>query len=149
MKVCIPTAPGGHLTEVLAVLEAFDGYDIVFIAPDTLRTRNLPYRVRFIPQWKGRFWLMQFAFAALRIVWITFWENPDIVFSTGGEIAVPAFLGGRLRMARAVFMESVTRVRLPTATGRAVYRLCDLFLVQHPELVESYGRKAQYAGSIL
>ncbi len=149
MKICIPTAPGGHLTEVFAILEAFDGYDIVFIAPDTPRTRDLPYRVRLIPQWGGRFWLLQFAFVALRIAWITFFEKPDIVFSTGGEIAAPAFLAGRLRGARTVFLESVTRVRLPTATGRVVYRLCDLFLVQHPELAALYGRKARYAGSIL
>ncbi len=149
MKVCIPTAPGGHLTEVLAVLEAFDKDDIVIIAPDTVRTRNLPYRVRFVPQWKGRFWPVQFALAAMRIAWITFREHPDIVFSTGGEIAVPAFLVGRLRGARTIFLESVTRIRLPTTTGRMVYRLCDLFLVQHPELKNSYGKKARYAGSIL
>jgi beta-1,4-N-acetylglucosaminyltransferase len=76
-------------------------------------------------------------------------EHPDVIFSTGAEAAVPFIYIGKILGARIVFVESFTRIFKPSVTGRLVYPICDLFIVQHPELLSYYGKKARYEGSIL
>ena len=147
MKVCIPTATGGHLTEVLYLIEAFEGHDIFFIADDSLRTEALPYRGYCFQSIGTNVWRMLKSLP--RMVAILWRERPDIAFSTGAEIAVPAFYIGKLLGAKTVFVEAVTRVHRPTWAGRLIYPISDLFLVQHPQLLSRYGAKARYEGSIL
>jgi UDP-N-acetylglucosamine:LPS N-acetylglucosamine transferase len=82
-------------------------------------------------------------------------ERPDLIVSTGAEIAIPAFYaawalrGLSLGKPRLCFIESWTRVTMPTRTGRLVYPIADLFLVQWEHLLSHYGRRARYGGIIL
>ena len=76
-------------------------------------------------------------------------ERPFAIISTGAEIAIPAFLLGKVLGMRLVFVESLCRVSKPSGTGFLLYPLADLFLVQWPQLVNSYGPRAEYAGAVL
>lgn len=80
---------------------------------------------------------------------VFFRERPEVVISTGSEIAIPAFFVGRLFNCELIFVESVSRVNSRSGTGRIVYYLSDLFLVQWESLLDLYGPKARYEGSIL
>jgi UDP-N-acetylglucosamine:LPS N-acetylglucosamine transferase len=60
-------------------------------------------------------------------------RRPDAVLSTGAGLAVPFFIAGKLYGARLVYVESLTRVRGPSLSGRLVYPLSDHFFVQWPE----------------
>jgi hypothetical protein len=55
-----------------------------------------------------------------------------------------------LGVKRTVFIESVTRVRKPTLTGRIIsgLRLADRFFVQWPHLARMY-RRAEYTGRLV
>ena len=147
MKVCIPTATGGHLTEVLYLIEAFEGHDIFFIAEDSARTEALTYRTYRFQTIGTSVWRLLKALP--RVAAILWRERPDIVFSTGGEIAVPIFYIGKLLGAKTVFVESVCRLEEPTFSGRLTYLVSDLFLVQQPQLLSKYGAKAHYEGGII
>ena len=50
--------------------------------------------------------------------------------------------------ARVIYVESASRVTGLSASGRMVYRLADLFIVQWPQLTERYPR-AVYAGRLV
>ena len=147
MKVCIPTATGGHLTQVLNLLEAFGECDISFITLDSPRTRELPYKTYLFEPIGASAW--QMLKSVPRILSILWRERPDVVFSAGAEIAVPVFYIARLLGAKTIFVETVNRVDKPTWTGRLVYPITDLFLVQHPQMLSRYGRKARYEGSVI
>ena len=58
--------------------------------------------------------------------------KPDVILSTGGGLAVPFFVLGRLIGVRLVYVESFTRVQRPALTGRLVYPLAQAFFVQWP-----------------
>jgi UDP-N-acetylglucosamine:LPS N-acetylglucosamine transferase len=85
----------------------------------------------------------------LRMALILAKERPTAIVSTGAEIAIPAFLLGKVLGMKLIFVESLSRVQEPSGTGFLLYPLADLFLVQWPQLVSRYGSRAEYAGAVL
>lgn len=92
-------------------------------------------------------WRMGKAF--LRALWILAQERPDVVLSTGSEIAIPFLWVGKLLGVRTVYIESWCRVHTRSGTGPLVYPVADLFLVQWPEVLAQYGPKARYEGGLI
>ena len=76
-------------------------------------------------------------------------EKPKLIVSTGSEIAIPAFYLAKFFGMKTIFIESWTRVVQPTGTGRIVYPVSDVFLVQCERLLTKYGKKAKYEGAIV
>jgi beta-1,4-N-acetylglucosaminyltransferase len=76
-------------------------------------------------------------------------EKPKLIVSTGSEIAIPAFYLAKLFRIKTIFIESWTRFIEPSGTGKMVYPVADIFLVQWERLLDKYGRKAKYEGAII
>src|ERR1700722_17801202 len=60
--------------------------------------------------------------------------RPDVIISTGSGIAVPFLLLGKTFGIKVLFIESVTRTRNLSLTGRLLYPFVDKFLVQSNDL---------------
>jgi len=146
MKICLVCSHGGHLTEILQLKEAFEGHETFFITYDSVRTRQLEHK--YLLRNIGTNPLVM-ASASLSTLRILLKERPKLIVSTGSEIAIPAFYLAKLLRIKTVFIESWTRVDRPTGTGKIVYRVSDLFLVQWESLLKKYGKKAKYEGAIL
>jgi hypothetical protein len=71
-----------------------------------------------------------------------------VILSTGAALAVPFFLVGRLHGCRLVYVESLTRTRGLSLSGRMVYPLAHTFFVQWPGVAEGRA-KARYVGNLL
>ncbi len=137
---------GGHLTELLELGEAFGGHDVFYCTyqsglPRSLERvylfKNLTERpLRIIPM-------------VPRVLAVLLQERPDVIVSTGSEIAIPFFVLGKLLGIRTVFIESVCRVRTASFTGRLLYHFSDAFFVQWESLCERYGPHARFAGGLL
>ncbi len=157
-KIGFICSPGGHLTEALSTIEAFDGHDVFLVVHDfpsltgvQLDKVKRVYRLRLILGYSS--WvavgmtIILSLFTFLRIFWI---ERPSILFSTGSEIAVPAFYIGKIFFrTKLIFMESLARVKDYSYTGKLLYPIVDLFLVQWPELLSKKRPKAVYWGRLL
>jgi len=146
MKICLVCSYGGHLTEILEMMNAFEGHEIFFLTYDAVRTRQLEdaylvHHIGFNP--------LRMAASLPRIWHVLRKERPDVIVSTGSEIAIPVFYLAKLLGIKTIFIEAWTRVYKPTGTGRIVYPVSDVFLVQWEELLAAYGPKAQYKGAIL
>ncbi len=75
-------------------------------------------------------------------------EKPDVIISTGAGLAVPFFYIGKVLGIKLIYIESFTRIRELSLTGKIVYPLADSFLVQWEELTRLYPR-VTYIGSLL
>jgi UDP-N-acetylglucosamine:LPS N-acetylglucosamine transferase len=76
-------------------------------------------------------------------------ERPDVILSTGAGPAVPFALVGRFMMgARVIFVETITRIRHPSLTGRLMYWLAHDFFYQWDSLA-CYFPKGRYVGPII
>jgi UDP-N-acetylglucosamine:LPS N-acetylglucosamine transferase len=152
MKIALVCSHGGHLTEILQVRDAFQDNDVFFITYDDVCAQDFG-RVYLTKNIGTSLWRMSVAF--LKILLILIRERPSVIVSTGAEIAIPAFyiawLFTKLRIFKTqlIFIESWTRITMPTKTGRLVYPVTDVFLVQWHQLLEHYGSRASYGGSIL
>ncbi len=146
MKICLVCSHGGHLTEMLHLMEAFEGHETFFVTYDAVRTRQLERKYLMKNIGKNPLRMMS---AAISIFRLLYKERPNLIVSTGSEIAIPAFYLGKLFRIKTMFIESWTRVVQPTGTGRIVYPVSDVLFVQWESLLSKYGKKAQYQGAII
>jgi beta-1,4-N-acetylglucosaminyltransferase len=167
MKIGIACSAGGHLTEALSLLEAFRGHECFLILPgfSTVKRFNPPqfgktYHLRILfnyslgikiaPQrviWLGVYLtLLENMFEIIKILMK---EKPDILFSTGSEIAIPTFYIGKFLFgAKLIYLESVARMKDISFAGRLLMPIVDLFLVQWEELAGKY-KKAKFWGRVI
>jgi len=144
--LCLVCSHGGHLAEMLRLEQAFEGCRTFYFCYDADTTRRLEnaYRVPNKPLSLGAF-----GKNLLRLVRIFRHERPDVVISTGAEIAIPAALVAKLFRIPVMYIECGAQVFSPSMTGRILYYVADRFYVQWPELQNVYGPRAQYAGSLI
>ncbi len=156
MKIAIVCSSGGHLVQALRCLEAFASHEVILITYDTLTLDGFHheqikrvYYVKYLGDTRIRVTLMLLlAFVTMFRIFLK--ERPRFLFSTGSEIAVPAFLIAKLFFrTELIFLESLTRVKVPSLTGRIVYYMADCFLVQSQALLKHFGKKAVFKGSLL
>jgi UDP-N-acetylglucosamine:LPS N-acetylglucosamine transferase len=145
MKICIVCSHGGHLTEMLQLMEAFEGHAVFFITYDSPRTRELKNEYLFDNLGEN---LLKLLSSLPRIFRILHKERPHVIVSTGAEIAIPVFYIAKLLRIKTIFIESWCRVNKPSITGKIVYPIADVFLVQWKELLKKYGKKARHEGGV-
>jgi UDP-N-acetylglucosamine:LPS N-acetylglucosamine transferase len=145
-KVALISSHGGHLTELLELAPAFEACDIFYFCYDAETTRALPnvYLTANRP-----YDPIHFLRNCLRLWNLFRRERPDVVLSTGAEIAIPAFLVAKARRVPTIYIECGAQVEHPSLTGRVLIRIADRFFVQWPELLEAYGGRAEYRGSVV
>ncbi len=149
LKICLVCSHGGHFTETLQILSAFEGHEIFFVTYHSSREEEVKAiaPAYFTDNIGTNVWRMIKAFPwTLGILWR---ENPDVVVSLGAEIAVPFFYLARLFGIKTIFIESWCRVTSLSLTGKLVYPIANEFWVQWPQLLEVCGPKAQYKGSVI
>jgi UDP-N-acetylglucosamine:LPS N-acetylglucosamine transferase len=134
VKICIVSSCGGHLAEVRALRAAYGRYEHFYVLNDqALLPLDMEGRTYFIRH-SERDWLF---IVNLWEAWrILRKQSPDLILSTGAGPAVPFALVAKVLRIPVVFVETLTRVRRPSLTGRIMYRLSDRFFYQW----ESLGR---------
>lgn len=147
MKIALVCSQGGHLTEMLFLIEAFEGHEIFFITYKNPRTSQFKYRKYLIDDIGTD--IKKMAKAFFKIFTILKKEKPDIIISTGSEIGIPSIILARLIRIKTIYIESWCRVKTKSGTGRILYYFSDHFLVQWPDLVKKYGKKARYQGAVI
>jgi len=145
-KVGLICSHGGHLTEMIEIAPAFEGFETFYFCYEADTTRVLP-NVYLSPN--KPYSPIQFVRNLIRLLGIFSHEKPDWLVSTGAEIALPGFLIARVRGIRTLYVECGAQVTHPSMTGRIMVHLADHFYVQWPELQTVYGKKALFVGSLI
>jgi beta-1,4-N-acetylglucosaminyltransferase len=149
MKIALVASSGGHLTEVMQILHAFSGHEVFFVTYTGTGDDELTKiaRTYFCGNVVKR--PANFIATIARSLIILIKEKPEVVFSTGSEIAMPFFLWAKLLGIRTFFLETWSAVERLSITGRFVYRLADVFWVQWQELLPSCGEKVEFHGAVI
>jgi len=161
MKICLVCAPGGHLTEMMRLNDAFAQHD-VFLITYKEEFLNLPSNIRkvyFIKNIlvnrvqanrveKTLLIILQMLLLTVKGFKILLIEKPNIVISTGSEIAIPICYIAKIFGKKVIFIESLCRIDDLSVTGKIVNPISDMFLVQWESLLGKY-KKAQYQGNVL
>lgn len=149
MKIGLVCSHGGHLTETLQILEAFEGHDIFFATYHSARDE-------FILGIAPTFFTQNIGTSPTQLLKATIWawgilrsEMPDVILSLGAEIAIPFIYLSKIMGIKTIFIESWCRVEGLSKTGKLVYPIADQFWVQWPQLLDACGPKAQYKGAVV
>ncbi len=146
-KIGLVCSHGGHFTELLQVREAFEGYPTFLLTYKEESTSNQEKTYYILNIGRSP---IGFFFGIIKIFFILLKESPSILFSTGSEIAIPCFYIGKfLFRTKLVYLECSAQVYQPSMTGRWLYPITDLFLVQWEPLLKRYGPKAKYVGGLI
>lgn len=147
MKIALVSSHGGHLTEMLLLMKAFENHDVFFITYKNPTTNKLKYK-RYVTETIGtNIWIMMKTFFYVLLIFRK--EKPHLVVSTGAEIAIPSIIIAKFMRIKTIYIESWCRVKTKSGTGRILYFFADEFLVQWPNLIKTYGKKSKYNGAVI
>lgn len=148
MKICLVTSTGGHLYQVYRLKKWWTGYERFWVSFDKEDARELLRGERVVwahfPEHRHLANFIRNLFLAAKIL---FRERPGLIFSTGAGIAPPFFFIGKLLGAKLVFLETYDFIDHPTVSGRLIYPLADVFLIQH-QLQKRFYPKAKFWGRL-
>lgn len=149
-KLCFVASMGGHLEEIYHLKSMEKQYDCFLVTEKNdfqkLSLGRKTYYVPHVNRTEPRFWRKFFRISkeARRIIRE---ENPDCIISTGALIGFPFIFWGKWKKKKIIYIESFARVHTLSLTGKLVYWLADLYIVQSEEIAKKYHR-AIYGGSI-
>ena len=150
VKVCFVASSGGHWEELMCLKEIVEENDSFFVTEKGGQSEDAKMNnIYTLPQInrhekKFLFHFIKMFFEAFKILSK---EKPQVVITTGALIAYPFCVVAKLRKIKIIYIESFARVNNRSLTGRLVYPIADLFLVQWESLLKCYP-KAKYVGGI-
>ena len=154
-RTCLAYSPGGHRAELERALAGITFADVFHVTFDDGRQqpagddgRELAGSARRYHVCHPRRSVWRTAVNAWQSLLVLRRERPELVISTGADVAVPILLLGKLCGAAVVFIETAGSAE-PTLAGRLVYPVADLFIVQWPERLEQFPRAVLAEGLLL
>jgi UDP-N-acetylglucosamine:LPS N-acetylglucosamine transferase len=158
MKICLECAEGGHLDEMLCIMDAFKGHEYFFVTTKAPTTEKLAeiYNVYYVrrqynTQSKWAIYLRELILMNILFIYsfyILIQEHPNVIISTGGGATIPLCYVGKLLRKKIIYIESMARINKPSVTGRILYPISDIFLVQWEGMLKFY-KRAQYWGKVI
>jgi UDP-N-acetylglucosamine:LPS N-acetylglucosamine transferase len=152
--VLLVCSTGGHLLQLVALRDAWEGFSRVWVTFDKSDARSLlaDEPVSFAHGPTNRNFgllavrnLVRNGVLAVRLIRAV---RPKVVLTTGAGVAVPFAWVGRLLGARVVYVESLTRIDHPSLSCRLIAPVATRIYAQWPELTRTVPR-ARYLGSVV
>lgn len=147
MKVCFVTSSGGHLTHLMQLKSWWLKHERFWVTFEKEDSKSALENEKkywcYFPTNRNIKNLIKNTFLAYKILKK---EKPDIIVSSGAAPAIPFFYLGKLFKAKMVYIEVYDRIDKPTITGRIVYPISDLFILQWEEQKKFYPKGKMLGG---
>ncbi len=138
---------GGHLFQLYLLNGWWKKHPRVWVSFKKADTLSLLKEEKiywaYFPTTRNLWNLLRNTFLALKVL---IKERPWLVVSTGAGVAVPFFWLGKLFGAKTVYIEVYDRISSPTLTGKLVYPVTDLFVLQWEEQKKFYPKGVVLGG---
>lgn len=140
---------GGHVLQLLALSDAWSDTRRVWVSDDTSDVRSLLAGERLVLAHGPTARNIRSFLRNLVLAWRLHRRiSPSVVVTTGAATAVPFAWVGRLRGAKVVYVESLSRIDEPSLSLRLIGPVAHRIYVQWPDLVPRV-RRARYVGTVL
>lgn len=153
-KVMFISSTGGHLSELMQLAPLFEKYDYKIVTEKDKMTENLKEKygdnIDFLLYGTRSHmlkYIYQFLYNCFKTVFLYFKFRPKYIVTTGTHTAGPMCYLGKIFGSKIIYIETFANRNTKTATGRLIYPIADLFIVQWEEMLKIYP-KAVLGGSI-
>lgn len=153
-KVSFISSTGGHLNELLQLKPMFKKYNSYIITEYDESTKGLKEEYKnkmsylvYGTRSKPFSYIFKFTYNCFKSLFLYFKIRPKYIISTGTHTAVPMCYIGKLFGSKIIFIETFANIKTKTLSGKLIYPIADLFIVQWEEMIKLYP-KAILGGSI-
>ena len=151
-KVMYISSVGGHLTQLLQLKPMFSEFDYKIVTEKTEITISMKndYNISYLKYGARNYpikYIFKFSYNILESFLIFLNYKPDYIITTGAHTAVPMCYIGKLFGKKIIYIESFAKTKSPNLSGKIIYPIADLFIVQWESMLEIYP-KAVYGGPI-
>ncbi|MBQ6587548.1 MAG: polysaccharide biosynthesis protein [Butyrivibrio sp.] len=149
-KICFVASSGGHLEEISRLKGIEGAYDCFLVTEKSdFVIKDFCEKKYYVPMMNRRQinFLPKFIWLFFRTLVILLRENPDFIITTGALVAYPFCVVGKFLGIKVIYVESFARVNEPSLTGKLVYNMSDLFMVQWEDMLQKYP-KSMLGGGI-
>ena len=153
-KVLFIASTGGHLNELMQLAPMFDKYEYHIITEKTKSTNSLVNKygkkidyLVYGTKDKKLVYPFKFIFNCFKSLILYIKLRPSHIITTGTHTAVPICYIGKLFGSIIIFIETFANSKTKTLSGRMIYPIANLFIVQWKEMLKLYP-KAVYGGWI-
>lgn len=153
-KVLFIASTGGHLNELLQLKPMFEKYDYHLITEKDNTTLNLKSKykdkisyLKYGTRSKIFSYIYIFIFNIIKSIYLYSRIKPKYIVTTGTHTAVPICYIAKMFGTKIIFIETFANRNTKTLSGKLVYPIANLFVVQWKEMLKLYP-KAIYGGMI-
>ena len=151
-RVLFISSLGGHLTQLLQLQPLFEKYEYHIVTERSLITQELSkkYPMSFLLYGARNYpfkYFFKISINTIKSFYFFVKFKPDVIVTTGAHTSVPMCYIAKLFGKKVIFVESFAKTSTPTLSGRMVYPISDLFIVQWEGMKKHYP-KAVNGGSI-
>lgn len=153
-KVLFISSTGGHLNELMRLSPIFDNYNYKIITEKDKTNESLKNiygdKLEFLPygtRSKIIAYIFKFFILCLKTIYLYLKIRPKVIITTGTHTAGPMCVLGKIFGSKIIYIETFANRTKKTITGKLIYPIADLFIVQWEEMLELYP-KAVYGGTI-
>lgn len=153
-KVLFISSTGGHLKELLQLKKLFNKYDSYLITEKTDSTKKLKneYKEKMGYMVFGtKDHMLTYPFKLLANCFISLYYfikiRPKYIVTTGTHTAGPICYLGKIFGSKVIYIETMANISKKTITGKLIYPIADLFIVQWKSMLKLYPN-AVYGGFI-
>jgi UDP-N-acetylglucosamine:LPS N-acetylglucosamine transferase len=146
LRLLLVSSTGGHLLQLVALRDAWEGFEHVWVTFDAADSRALLAGEQVVHAHGPTNRNVPNQLRNLVLAWqVVRRVRPAVMVTTGAGVAVPFAWVGRLFGARVVYVESLTRIDQASLTYRLIRPVVSRTYVQWPELRL---RGALYRGTV-
>lgn len=153
-KVLFIASTGGHLNELMQLNPLFNKYNYYIITEKDKSTIDLKKiyntRISYLKYGTRKNYFRYpfiFIFNCLKSIYLYIKIKPKYIITTGTHTSVPICYLGKLFGSKIIFIETFANINTRTLSGKLIYPISNLFIVQWEEMLKLYP-KAVFGGSI-
>lgn len=153
-RVLFIASAGGHLNELMQLEPMFQNHDSYLITEKIKSNMSLKKKygkkLSFLVFGSKDHMLtypFKFLYNCIKTVFLFIKIRPKVVVTTGTHTAVPMCYLAKLFGRKVIFIETFANSTTKTLSGKLVYPIADLFIVQWESMLELYP-KAVFGGWI-
>jgi len=152
------SSTGGHFVELMSMKPIFEYFDYYIINDKTKASVSLKKeygkRVNFLifgNKEKKLEYIFKMTYNTFKCLYLFFTIRPDVVITTGAHTSMPMCIiskvFGWMFRTKLVFIETYANSQTKTKSGKFLYHIADLFVVQWENMLNLYPN-AKYLGGI-
>ncbi len=153
-KVMFISSTGGHLDELMQLKPLFSKYNYHIVTEKDKMTQKLKEEYKdkisylvYGTRNKPITYIFKLLYNCILSLILYLKYKPKYIVTTGTHTAGPMCCIGKIFGSKIIYIETFANINKKTVTGRLIYHIADLFIVQWEEMLELYP-KAILGGSI-